>query len=168
MPSRDPGSSLHRAVAVAMSPESRTPRTGRLSREAAANLASVRLFAGLPARHLRRVVAHAEEIRYGSGRVLVRQGGRGDAFFAIVDGTAKVTRGTRTIRRLASGDVFGEMALLDGEVRSASVISETPVVAVRITRARFNRLLESDATFAKALLAVLAKRIRELERPKSL
>ncbi len=127
-------------------------------------LSQVPLFSGLSRRHLRRVADLSELVRYGAGRSIVVQGARGDSFYVVGDGRAKVQRGTRTIARLGPGDFFGEMALLDGEPRSASVISETPMVTLRLTRARFGRLLDVEPAIARAILGTMARRLREKER----
>ncbi len=105
-----------------------------LGRRGVALLADVPLFAGLSRRHLRRLAGLAEEVPFGAGRTVVQNGSRGNAFYVIVEGTAKVLAGysTRTFARLGPGDFFGELALLDGGPRTASVVAETPLVTIRI------------------------------------
>ena len=143
-----------------------TPRNaGGLGRGGVALLRGVPLFSQLSHRHLRQLASRADEVRYGANRAIVRQGTRGDSFFVIAEGTATVRRGTRAIGRLGPGEFFGEMALLDGRPRSASVTSDTPLVVVRLTRTAFNKALDENPSMARGILAELATRIRRLESP---
>lgn len=157
-------------------PASRSPRpspaTGSPSPAARAAkkphlrlLAQVPLFAGLSQTHLRAIAALAEEVRYSPGRMIVRAGTPGVAFYVIVEGTAKVLRGTIASARgtwsLGPGDVFGELALLDGGPRTASVVAETPLTTIRIERAPFRQMLRSEPDIALRLLETTATRARE-------
>jgi CRP/FNR family transcriptional regulator, cyclic AMP receptor protein len=126
----------------------------------------VPLFDGLPRTHLDRLVALTEEITYDAGRVIVEKGTPGRAFYVIVDGRAKVVRGKIVTAQgeaeLGPGDFFGELALLDGEPRTASVVAETPLTTVRIERAAFRRLLREEPELALKLLEGMAKRTRQI------
>ncbi len=143
------------------------PKDPSIGRRGVTLLKGVPMFAELSRRHLRRIASNAEKVRYGGGRVIVREGARAEAFFVVAEGSAKVVRANRTIARLGSGDFFGEMALLDGRPRSASVISETPMTTIRLTRARFNKLLDSEPAIARAIMAEMAARVRRLEKPRT-
>jgi CRP/FNR family transcriptional regulator, cyclic AMP receptor protein len=144
-----------------------TPRRAAgLGKGGVALLREVPLFSQLSHRHLRHLAAHAEEVRYSANRAIVREGTRGDSFFVIADGTATVRRGTRAIQRLGPGDFFGEIALLDGRPRSASVTSDTPLVVVRLTRSAFNKAIDTNPSMARGIMAELASRIRRLESPR--
>ncbi len=127
-------------------------------------LARVPLFSGLSRSQLRSVAQLAEEVSYTAGRMIVRAGSPGVAFYVIVEGEAKVLRGTiasaRGTWRLGPGDFFGELALLDGRPRSASVVAETPLRTIRIERAPFRRLLKEQPAIALALLEGMAARLR--------
>jgi CRP/FNR family transcriptional regulator len=129
-------------------------------------LARVPLFSGLPQTHLRQLAALAEEVRYSRGRMIVRAGSPGVAFYVIVEGTAKVLRGKIASAKgsweLRPGDFFGEMALLDGGPRTASVVAETPLTTVRIERAPFRRMLKDEPDIALKLLEGMAVRMRGL------
>jgi CRP/FNR family transcriptional regulator, cyclic AMP receptor protein len=146
--------------------ENAPSRAGGLGRGGVALLRVVPLFSQLSHRHLRQLASRANEVRYGANRAIVREGTRGDSFFVIADGTATVRRGTRPIGTLGPGDFFGEMALLDGRPRSASVTSDTPLVVVRLTRSEFNKALDANPSMARGIMAELAGRIRRLESPK--
>jgi hypothetical protein len=75
---------------------------------------------------------------FNPGRVVVQEGKPGSSFYAVIlDGTARVTRRGRTIGKLGPGDYFGELALMTGGPRTASVIAETSLDTIRIQRPRF-------------------------------
>jgi CRP-like cAMP-binding protein len=155
---------LGRAVGDAMA-EVGPRRSAGLGRGGIALLKTVPLFSQLSHRDLRRLASHGEEIRYSANRTIVSRGARGDSFFVIAEGTATVRRGTRKIGELGPGDFFGEMALLDGRPRSASVVADTPMRTIRITRTGFNKALDANPSMARGILAELAGRIRRLESP---
>ena len=127
-------------------------------------LEGVPMFQGLPAKHLRRIRDLAEPADYMAGASLVKQGAEGDAFFVILEGLARVVVGERTVNRLMPGDSFGEIALLDGGERTASVVSETPMKVLIIDRTKFMKLLGQEAAIAMALLEGMARRIRLIDR----
>lgn len=136
-----------------------------MSKRAGAALARVPLFAGLSARHLRRVAELCEEQRYMEGATIVRAGDAGDAFFVILEGEAKVVAPTgRTLNRLFPGDVFGEISLLDGGPRTASVIAETPITVLALPRRAFLGLLEAEPVVAGRVLRNVAGLVRRHER----
>jgi CRP-like cAMP-binding protein len=127
-------------------------------------LAGVPLFEGLASRHLRRIRDLAEPADYMAGASLVKQGTEAESFFVILEGLARVVVGKRTINRLMPGDYFGEISLLDGGVRTASVVSETPMKVLVIERKRFLKLLQREGVIAVALLEGLARAIRRTDR----
>jgi CRP-like cAMP-binding protein len=127
-------------------------------------LAGVPLFAGLSTRHLKRIRDIGGEARYMAGAPLVKEGDEGDTFFVILEGMAKVTVGKRTVHQLLPGDYFGEISLLDGGMRSASVISDTPVRVLVIERKAFMRLLEQENAITLVMLEGLARTIRRADR----
>jgi CRP/FNR family transcriptional regulator, cyclic AMP receptor protein len=128
-------------------------------------LAGVPLFAGLSRRHLRALADRADQVEFRSGEAIVAEGMRGGAFFAIVEGKARVTRGKRTLTTLGPGDFFGELALLDGGDRTASVVAATPMLCIRIFKRAFDRLLAEEPGVSARMLPVLAGRLRQAERP---
>lgn len=134
-----------------------------LGRGGPALLERVPLFANLSGRHLKKLASLCEVVRYPTNRTVVRQGARGDSFFVIVDGSAAVKKGTRTIGTLGPGDFFGEMALLDGQPRSASVVATAPLVTVRLMRREFSKALDDNPDIARGIMAELAARVRRLE-----
>ncbi|MFB3737654.1 MAG: Crp/Fnr family transcriptional regulator [Candidatus Velamenicoccus archaeovorus] len=135
-----------------------------LGKEGVAALGRVPLFAELSRRHLRKLAEHADEVEFDAGERIVEMGMLGGAFYVILEGQAKVTKGSRTLTRLGPGDFFGDLALLDRGARQATVTATTPIVAVRLFKQAFDRLLVEEPKVATKMLAVLAGRIRRLEQ----
>ena len=126
-------------------------------------LATVPMFHDLSQRHLRKVAEQATVKRFAPAAAIVRAGDAGDAFYVILDGTANVRRaGKRTIK-LRPGDFFGELALLDPAPRVATVQAETEVLAMRLGRTGFQRVLDKEPKVAVSMLRTLAARMRTSE-----
>ena len=129
-------------------------------------LSRVPLFEGLSRAHLGRVAALAEDATYNAGRVIVKKDDPGRAFYVIVDGTAKVVKGKIVTARgeadLGPGDFFGELALLDGGARAATVVAASPMRAIRIERTAFRRLLRDEPDLALKVLEGMARRTRKI------
>jgi flavin reductase (DIM6/NTAB) family NADH-FMN oxidoreductase RutF len=119
-----------------------------------------RVFSALPDGLLEPILAAGVERRYEDGEALMRAGEPGDSMMLITEGTAVVERGGRTVP-VAPGELVGEIAVLDGGPRTATVIAEGPVRCVEISRDQLMRALEADPRAATALIAVLASRFRE-------
>ncbi|HEX6330657.1 MAG TPA: cyclic nucleotide-binding domain-containing protein [Actinomycetota bacterium] len=153
-------------ASVGGQPKAATGRTpDRASgRRAVDLLAQVPLFSGLSRRQLRRLADHADTASFRQGETIVEAGQPGGTFYVILQGATKVVRGKRTIDRMAPGDFFGEISLLDGGPRTASVVAETPVVAIRVFKRSFDRLLSQEPAVAAEILAVVAGRLRQAER----
>jgi CRP-like cAMP-binding protein len=121
------------------------------------------LFAGLSKRHLRRIARLAEVKRYLGSAVVVRAGARGDAFHVIVDGGAEVKTASGETTTLQPGDYFGELALIDGAPRAATVSSLGELTTVCIGRAGFAKLLREEPAIAVGLLPGLVSIVRGLQ-----
>jgi CRP/FNR family cyclic AMP-dependent transcriptional regulator len=126
-------------------------------------LAEVPLFAGLSQRHLRKVAASAQVVRLHDGRPITRAGEAGDAFFVVLDGEVSVERPGVKALMLGMGSFFGEMALLDGGPRTATVAAKGPVVCLTISRSRFLKLLRAEPAIAIAMVEELARRLRAVQ-----
>jgi CRP/FNR family transcriptional regulator, cyclic AMP receptor protein len=129
-----------------------------------AALASVPLFEGLTKRQMKKVAEAAEVVDYMAGHSIVKEGDIGDSFFVVLVGQAKVTVKGRTVNRSLPGDHFGEISLLDGGPRTASVVSETPMTMLMMTRPNFLTVLEDDPQISIALMESLARMIRRVDR----
>jgi CRP/FNR family cyclic AMP-dependent transcriptional regulator len=111
-----------------------------------------------------RAVARITEVReVPAGTVLTRAGEPGDEFFLIVDGRVVVEVSPRKQVRLGPGEVFGEMSLLDGGPRSATVTAETDVRLLVIRRPDFAVLMKKVSDLPRQLLVVLSRRLRRAE-----
>jgi CRP/FNR family transcriptional regulator, cyclic AMP receptor protein len=135
-----------------------------LGKRGADLLAQVPLFEGLSRRHLKQIADHADEISFREREIIVEADHPGGTFFVIVEGEVRVVRGDRTIARAGPGEFFGEISLLDGGPRTASVIAETPVVAIRLFKASFDKVVREEPSVAGRILAVVARRLREAEK----
>ena len=105
------------------------------------------------------VVASFEPVSFPFGAVIVREGGPGDAFYVIVRGTARVVRSAEdgdevALNVLRAGDSFGEMALLAGTPRSATVRASGPLEAIRLDRGVFLALTRSNPEVRAVFLAI--------------
>ena len=142
---------------------------GRLSSEEQARreeaLAQAGLFAGLPRRHLRSLVKSTGVSTYPEGATVVEEGTTGSKFYVILDGRAKVVRKGRTVDRLSPGDFFGEISLLDGGPRAASVVAESPLRVLTLRGQDFVRMLSSQPRLALRVVRELGRRLRESEHP---
>jgi CRP/FNR family transcriptional regulator, cyclic AMP receptor protein len=128
-------------------------------------MARAPLFASLPKQHLRLLAEVTEVHRHQPETAIVKEGSPGTAFFVILEGKAKVQIGTRTVARLVPGDFFGEISLLDGGRRTASVVAETPLLCLKLGGTHFLRLLTEEPDLPLKLLRVVARRLREAEAP---
>jgi len=126
-------------------------------------LAGVPLFQALSSRHLRRVARLGELKRFSAGEQVVRAGGRGDAFYVILDGRAQVTPAKGASRGLGEGDCFGELALLDGAPRSATVTAASALTTARIGRTAFRKLLKEEPAIGAGLAYGLVAIVRDLQ-----
>jgi CRP-like cAMP-binding protein len=129
-------------------------------------LGRVPLFANLSPRYLRRVAELCEEQRYMDGATIVRAGDIGDTFYTILEGEARVVSPKgRVLNHLYPGDFFGEISLLDGGPRTASVVAETPMVMLGLSRGNFQSLLGAEPAVAVKLLQHSAGMLRRLAHP---
>ena len=126
-------------------------------------LEEVPLLEACSQRQLRAVARIADVVEVPAGTVLARAGEGGDEFFLILDGSARVDVSARKRTKLKPGDYFGEMSLLDGGPRSASVVAETPLRLLVIKRRDFTTLLREAPELTQNILATLSRRVRVAE-----
>lgn len=120
----------------------------------------VPLFAGMSDRSFESIASVTSEVTFATGEVLVRQGDPGTAFFIIVRGRARVDRDGTTLRELGPGDFLGEIALVDGGTRTATVTALEPIEAATVRRDAFLDLFERMPVFRLEILSALTQRIR--------
>lgn len=133
------------------------------------SLATIPFFAGLDPATLERVAASLRSRRFRRGEVIFHAGDPGDALFVIVAGDVKISLPSETgeeaiLATLRSGDVFGELALLDGAPRSASATAMSMAETVVLPRDRFLELIATEAGVRDALLTSIAGELRRLTR----
>jgi CRP-like cAMP-binding protein len=120
------------------------------------------LFAGLDRRQLEHVVGVGHRVAYEAGQAIVERGDPGDAMYVITSGAAEVDVGGR-FHRLERGDFFGEMAVLAGKRREATVKAVERVEALCIPAADFKAFLLENPQVAVAMLQGLVERLREVQ-----
>jgi CRP/FNR family transcriptional regulator, cyclic AMP receptor protein len=127
-------------------------------------LQQVPLFKNLPEKQLRSLASEFTERRFTEGQELTSEGMGGAGFFIIASGTARVTVGGAERATLGPGDFFGEIALIDGGTRTATITATSDGVAHGLTPWQFRPLVETNAEIAWPLLEEMARRVRELEQ----
>ena len=127
-------------------------------------LQRVHLFEACSSRQLRAIARIAEVQEVPAGSVLARTGEPGDRFFVIVDGSARVEVSPQNQGRMAPGSFFGEISLLDGEPRSATVIADTAMRLLVIPRRDFVTLLREVPSLTERMLITLCQRLRSAEK----
>jgi len=127
---------------------------------AAEALSTIPLFRNLSSRQLRKLQRSAAEDRYEPDATIVPQGGRTTTLFVILEGSVKVVKDGKTVSHLGPGQYFGEISLIDGRPRAASVISETAVRCLALSQGSLQKLLMTEPSVSWALLESLAQRLR--------
>jgi CRP/FNR family transcriptional regulator, cyclic AMP receptor protein len=126
-------------------------------------LAEVPLFSTLTRRQLRSVAANCSEAHFRPGEVLVREMEAGQNLLVITAGSAKVLRGGKDIASVGPGEVIGEMSLIDGEPRSATIVAEREVDAFLLYGTAFRKLLADHPEMTLNLLLAQTARLRALD-----
>jgi CRP-like cAMP-binding protein len=120
------------------------------------------MFAGLDREHLEDVLAVGRRVSFEPGQAIVERGDPGDAMYIMLSGVAEVDVGGR-FHRLQRGDFFGEMAVLAGKPREATVKAAEPVEALRIPGDEFQEFLADNPKIAAGMLKSLVERLREVQ-----
>ena len=105
---------------------------------------------------------------YQPGQIIFSEYEPGDNFYFILNGTVRITKivsdKEKTLDTMTSGDIFGEMAILESQPRSATILAETEVKVLEFNRANFEMLLQSNPQMALKLLKIFCKRIYDAKR----
>jgi CRP/FNR family transcriptional regulator, cyclic AMP receptor protein len=128
------------------------------------HLERVPLFSGCTTDELLRVGEIANIRGMPAGTVLTRIGEPGDSFSFVIDGQASIETLIGFADRLRPGDFFGEMSLLDGEPRSATITATTDVRLLVVDRSKFWRLMGELPDLDRRILFMLSRRVRRLEQ----
>ena len=123
-------------------------------------LKKVPLFAGLDGRELEQIAGTMRERRVSAGDVVLEQGAGGAGFFVVAEGEADVTVDGNPVRTIGPGDYFGEIALLTGSDRTATVTARTDMRCYGMTPWDFKPLVESNSAIAWKLLTAMAQKLR--------
>ena len=128
------------------------------------HLQRVPLFTGFNEDELRRVAELSRIVETPAGTVVTQIGEPGDSFFIIIDGTVGVRTPVGAGSELHPGDFFGEMSLLDGEPRSATIVATTDLRLLIVDRLHFWRMLDETPELVRGILTILSRRVRRLEQ----
>ena len=131
-------------------------------------LNKVPIFAGLNRKHLKRLSSLMVPRSFKTGDAIVHEKGQAAGFFLIASGKVEVVRGgsgdkPQVLATLGPGDFFGEMALFEGQARSATVRTLEDTECLAMTGWDFRAELNRDAEIAMAVLETVIRRLRELE-----
>ena len=127
------------------------------------HMRKVPLFRGMSTSALETVADRASETRFADGDTVTREGEPGETFYIITDGRLRVSKHGTFVRDLGPGDFLGEIALVDGGPRTATVTADGPVEALVIRRADFLEMVEWDKAVRLGILTALTERIRKTD-----
>lgn len=130
---------------------------------AAEALRQVDLFSGLSRRALDKVAKTTQTVTHQQGKELTTQGQEGIGFHLILEGSVDVALNGVQAKTLGPGDYFGEISLIDGQPRSATVTATTPVTTLSMVSWQFKPLLDEEPELTKALLLKMCERLRATE-----
>jgi CRP/FNR family transcriptional regulator, cyclic AMP receptor protein len=117
------------------------------------------LFEGLSRQQLIEVARLTDDMEVPAGAALCREGSRGQEFFVIISGEAAVTRGGERLATLAGGDCFGEIALLEPVMRTATVTAITSLRFFLVSDRAFQSVLDTDPSIERKVIRTLARRL---------
>jgi CRP-like cAMP-binding protein len=118
------------------------------------------LWSGLTEKELKVIARSFKELKYDGGDVIVRKGEAGIGFYLIAEGTVEARSDGRVLSKLGPGQFFGEMALLDGQPRSADVVALEPSRCLALSSWSFKSILSAHPKMAVKLLQESARRSR--------
>jgi signal transduction histidine kinase len=125
-----------------------------------------RLFAGLPADMVSELGAHMALLRFDTGDIIFEEGEPGDCLYLVVEGSVRISKLGRgghqeTLNFINPGNFFGEMALIDGQPRSAQASAAAPTILGQVDAAAFERILENaPRTLHMNFLRSVVERLR--------
>lgn len=126
-------------------------------------LRRIPLFSGFDRRRMERLGMLADEVDVPAGKVLMRQGESGSDMMIVVRGSVGVERGGKRLNTLGPGDFFGEIALVDGGPRTATITAEEPTTLLVISHRDFHSMMDEFPDVAAQVMNALANRVRHLE-----
>lgn len=130
-------------------------------------LRGVPLFSGMSEKDLRKVVGIARVVMHSTGQLVVGEDNSAVGFHLILEGTAEATVAGEVVGTLGSGDYFGEISLIDGKPRSATVTASSDLKTLVVPSWSFNRMLDQHPDMMRTLLIELCARLRKVEAARS-
>jgi CRP-like cAMP-binding protein len=128
-----------------------------------ATLRAVPLFSSLSDKDLKAILEISKEVSMEAGHTIVEQDGSAVGFHLILEGEADIEISGRHVSTFGPGDYFGEVSLIDGKPRTASVTTKTAMRSLVIPSWSFNTVLDRYPSIAKELLLMLCARLRSAE-----
>ena len=125
-------------------------------------LRKVNIFSETEDKVLMEIASVLSEVKIRRGQNIFKKGDEGDAMFIIKEGSVRVHDGNHVLSRLFTGHVFGEFALFDKELRSASVTAEEPTVLLKLEQDDFYNVMAHKVEVTKGVLIKVIRRIREM------
>jgi CRP-like cAMP-binding protein len=122
-------------------------------------LANIPLFAGCDETQLQAIAECAHMVSFDDGHTIVNAGEEGLGFYLILSGSARVVRDGSAVAQLTAGDFFGEVALIEGRPRNASVVAAEHTICLGILRSDFRPLLVRQPRIALRILEAESKRL---------
>jgi CRP-like cAMP-binding protein len=126
-------------------------------------LKSIDLFSQIPGEELSQIALITDEVLFDAGDEIFREGDPGQTLYFILEGKVRIHSAgvADDLATLGERAVFGEMALLDSEPRSASATAIADVVCLKIERDDFNEILTEKGEIAQGIIKVLTRRLRD-------
>jgi CRP/FNR family cyclic AMP-dependent transcriptional regulator len=121
---------------------------------------SVPLFSSCSKKELEAIASQADELTLPTGKTLTKQGDRGREFMVIVDGSAEVRKNGRKVNTLGSGDFLGEIALISGGPRTATVTTTSESDLLVLTDRAFRQLTKQMPSIHASVLKALSERLQ--------
>jgi CRP/FNR family cyclic AMP-dependent transcriptional regulator len=131
-----------------------------VARASAETLKKVPLFSGLDKKELEQIASSMTERRFSAGATVTREGAGGAGFFVVEEGQAEVSVEGQARGTIGPGDYFGEIALLTGSERTATITATTDMRCYGMTPWDFRPLVESNSVIAWKLLTAMADKLR--------
>ncbi len=133
-----------------------------MAKSVAEMLKDVPLFSSFNEKHLQAVAKTAKQVEFDAGQPIVKEGDRTKVgFFLVLDGQVEVRKGAKVLSRLGSGQFFGEMAVLDGQPRSADVVAVAPTKCLVLASWDIKALITTYPDIALEIIAELTRRLRQ-------
>lgn len=129
-------------------------------------ISEIDLFAGIDEDMIEQLVALGTVKKYNKDEIIFNEGDPGEKMYIIIDGSIKLIistpNGPVVISQCAKGELFGEVALIDEQERSASAITEEPTTLLEIGKAEFFLFINQHTTFTVFILKAMCSRLRNV------